>query len=63
MMIHTLAALSIATSANPRKTSHGATKPEAGSSPLSSSSISDESGLVASDEDGNVRFEVAGADG
>ena len=58
----TLAALSIATSARPRKTSQGATRPEAGNSPLSSSSISDESALVTSDEGGNVRFEPGGAD-
>jgi hypothetical protein len=47
---HTLLARWIATSANPLSTSHGATRPEAGSSPLSSSSRSDESALVTLEE-------------
>jgi hypothetical protein len=42
-------ARSTATSASPLRTSHGATNPEAGSSPLSSSSLSDESALVTVD--------------
>ena len=42
-------ARSTATSARPLRTSQGATSPEAGSSPLSSSSLSDESALVTVD--------------
>lgn len=45
-MIHTLAALCRATSAKPRSTSQGATRPEAGSSP-SSSSTSEDAALVS----------------
>lgn len=59
-IIQTLAALSIATSANPRRTSHGATKPDAGNSPLSSSSISDELALVTLDDEGRGRLEPEG---
>lgn len=62
MHIRTLAALSMATSARPRKTSQGATRPEAGNSPSSSSSSSEESPLVRSEVGGNVRFVAGGAD-
>lgn len=50
----TLAALSEATSANPLRTSQGATRPEAGSSPVSSSSSK-------SEEFAEVTFEDVGA--
>ena len=53
--LRTLAARSMATSANPRRTSQGATRPDAGSSPPSSSA-SDESALVTVEE-GAARFE------
>lgn len=51
----TLAARSMATSARPRSTSQGATRPDAGSSPVSSSA-SEESALLAAEAGGRPRF-------
>jgi len=56
-VVDTLAALSEATSANPLRTSHGATSPEAGSSPLSSSSMSEELADVTLEDEGAILFE------